>query len=135
MKKVIIVDDELYFAKNVANALQQMNAEWQVMAVKDNDDVLRELESSHVDIVVTDIKLPSMNGVKLAETIKARWPDVALIMMTASGTEEIVKLAFNTGALFYIEKPFRIENLGNMIAMAGLKKIKKTVIKQQQPAV
>lgn len=135
MKKVIIVDDEIYFAKNVANALQQMNAEWQVTAVKDNDDVLRELENSHVDIVVTDIKLPSMNGVKLAETIKARWPDVALIMMTASGTEEIVKLAFNTGALFYIEKPFRIENLGNMIAMAGLKKIKKTVLKQQQPAL
>ncbi len=135
MKKVIIVDDEIYFAKNVANALQQMNAEWQVTAVKDNDDVLRELENSHVDIVVTDIKLPSMNGVKLAETIKARWPDVALIMMTASGTEEIVKLAFNTGALFYIEKPFRIENLGNMITMAGLKKIKKTVLKQQQPAL
>ncbi len=135
MKKVIIVDDEIYFAANVAKALQQMSGDLQVMAVKNNEDALKELENSHVDIVVADIKLPAMSGVKLAETIKTRWPDVAVIMMTAAGTEEIVKLAFNTGALFYIEKPFRIENLGNMIAMAGLKKIKKTVLKQPQPAL
>jgi DNA-binding NtrC family response regulator len=51
-------------------------------------------------------------------------------MMTAYGTEEIIKAAFTTGALFYIEKPFKIENLANMIKMAGLKKVQKPVLKQ-----
>ncbi len=130
MKKVIIVDDEIQFASNVAQVLQTTNDQLRVTAFKSSEDALKELESSPVDIVVTDIKLPVMSGLNLAGIIRNRWPEIAIIMMTAYGTEEIIKTAFSTGALFYIEKPFKIENLANMIKMAGLKKIQKPVPKQ-----
>jgi two-component system NtrC family response regulator len=130
MKRVIIVDDEIQFAANVAKVLQTTNDQLSVIAVQSSEDALKELENSPVDIVVTDIKLPVMSGLKLAEVIRNRWPEIAIIMMTAYGTEEIIKAAFTTGALFYIEKPFKIENLANMIKMAGLKKVQKPVLKQ-----
>ncbi|MCL4467789.1 MAG: response regulator [Deltaproteobacteria bacterium] len=130
MKKVIIVDDEVQFASNVARTLQGMDNQLQVTAVKSSEDALKELENSPVNIVITDMKLPAMSGIKLAEVIKNRWPDVAIIMMTAYGTEDVIKMAFTSGAMFYIEKPFKIENLANMIKMAGFKKTKTTALKQ-----
>ena len=130
MKKVIIVDDEVQFAANVARTLQGMDDKLMVTSVRSSEDALIELGNSHVDVVITDIKLPAMSGIKLAEIIKNSWPDVAIIMMTAYGTEDVIKMAFTSGAMFYIEKPFKIENLANMIKMAGLKKAKPTVLKQ-----
>ncbi|MGB9736584.1 MAG: response regulator [bacterium] len=121
MKNVMIVDDEIQFAEHVARTLQEMDEQLSVIAVKSGEEALKELENRHIDIVITDVKLPVMDGVKLAEIIKSKWPNVSIIMMTAYGTDETVKLAFHTGALFYIEKPFKIESLNNMIRIAGLR--------------
>lgn len=121
MKNVLIVDDEIQFAQHVAKTLQDMDEQLNVKAVKDGKEALKELESRHIDIVVTDVRLPIMDGIELAEAIKAQWPNISIIMMTAYGTDETVKIAFNTGALFYIEKPFKIESLNNMIKIAALK--------------
>jgi|YelNatPaOPRAMG01_1025707.scaffolds.fasta_scaffold39618_2 DNA-binding NtrC family response regulator len=121
MKKVLIVDDEIQFAENVAKLLEETNEQLTTKAVTSSEEALRELENEHADIVVTDIKLPVMDGIKLAEVIKNKWPHIPVIMMTAYGADEVVKSAFKIGALFYIEKPFKIEHLNNMIMMASLK--------------
>lgn len=134
MKSVIIVDDEISFARDIAKLLQEGNDQLRVIAVKSAEEAIKQMESSPVDIVVTDIKLPNMSGIDFAQAIKARWLNTAIIIMTAYGAEDVIKSAFNAGALFYIEKPFKIEKLGNMVKMASLKKQEKTVAVKNETA-
>ncbi len=126
MKSVIIVDDQINFAIDIAKLLQEGNDQLRVTGVKSAEEAIKQLENSPVDIVVTDIKLPNMSGLNFAQTISIKWPNTAIIIMTAYGAEDVIKSAFNAGALFYIEKPFKIEKLANMVKMASLKKQEKT---------
>lgn len=126
MKSVIIVDDQINFAIDIAKLLQEGNEQLRVTGVKSAEEAIKQMENSPVDIVVTDIKLPNMSGLNFAQAIRIKWPSTAIIIMTAYGAEDVIKSAFNAGALFYIEKPFKIEKLANMVKMASLKKQGKT---------
>ncbi len=130
MTKVMIVDDEVYFATNTAKLLRSNNGEMETLAVYNADEALKQLENSSYDIVVTDVRMPKMNGIDFIMTLKQRWPETSVIVMTAYGAQEIMESAFNIGTLFYIEKPFRIEKLEALIAIAS-KKIKKLQGKQK----
>ncbi len=69
------------------------------------------LESSSVDIVITDLKLPNMSGVELLPKIKALLPRTETAVMTGYGSIESAVEAMKLGAYDFIEKPFRVENL------------------------
>ncbi len=132
MTKIIIVDDEVHLAAEVARALHENNSQYDVMIAQNAEDALKQMESSPSDVVVTDIKLPRMSGIEFSEIVKAKWPNTAIIVMTAYGTQDVIKSAFKAGALFYIEKPFKVENLGNMIKMAGMKRANGAEINQKE---
>jgi DNA-binding NtrC family response regulator len=127
MTKVIIVDDEIYFATNIAKLLRSNNEEMDTLAVYNAEEALKQLENSFYDIVITDVRMPRMNGIEFIETLKQKWPETSVIVMTAYGAQDIMERAFNIGTLFYIEKPFRIEKLEALIAIASKKSEKKTM--------
>ncbi len=123
MPKLLIVDNEIYFATNIAKLMREINKEFDAMAVYNEEEALRQLDKSSYDVVVTDVRLSAKtNGIALAETIKNRWPGTSIIIMTAYGSQEVIEHAFRSGTLFYIEKPFRIEKLENLINMVLAKK-------------
>lgn len=128
MKRVIIVDDEIEFANNLAKLLIQQTPQLAVTVADSAEEAMKKFEELPADILITDLKLPKMNGLELSQAVSARWPNTAIIVMTAYGTEDVIKSAFIVGALFYIEKPFKIEKLSNMIRMADLKKQGKAVM-------
>ncbi|MCL4557373.1 MAG: response regulator [Deltaproteobacteria bacterium] len=128
MKKVMIVDDEIGFAGDIARLLQAGNDQLSVSAVGSGGEAIQQMTALPADVIVTDIKLPDMSGLDLAGLVKERWPATAIIVMTAYGAEDVIKSAFAAGAMFYIEKPFNAENLGSMIKMAGLKKQSRTSV-------
>ncbi len=129
MTKVMIVDDEIYFATNIAKLLRANNGEMDVMAVYSAEEALKQLENSLYDIVVTDVRMAKMSGIEFIEAVKQKWPETAIILMTAYGTQDIMESAFNIGTLFYIEKHFRIEKLESLIATASKRHVKKPVKK------
>jgi two-component system response regulator AtoC len=73
------------------------------------------LESSSADIVITDLKLPYMSGVELLPKIKAMLPRTETAVMTGYGSIESAVEAMKLGAYDYIEKPFRVENLRQLL--------------------
>jgi len=125
MQKVLIVDDEIYFATNVANLLRSNNKDMDVLAVYSAEEALKQLENASFDIVVTDIRMPNMGGFEFIKKLKEKWQNISVIVMTAYGAKEVMENAFSLGTLFYIEKPFRIEKLEALISMAGKKQTKK----------
>ena len=129
MTKVMIVDDEIYFATNIAKLLRANDEGMDVLAVYSAGEALKLLENTFYDIIVTDVRMPKMSGIEFIGAIKQKRPETAIIVMTAYGAQDVMENAFHTGTLFYIEKPFRIEKLEALIATASQGHRKKTTEK------
>ena len=119
MTKVMIVDDEIYFATNIAKLLRANDETMDVLAVYSPIEALKLLDHTFYDIIVTDVRMPKMSGIEFIEAIKKKWPETSIVVMTAYGAQDVMENAFNTGTLFYIEKPFRIEKLEALLAIAS----------------
>jgi len=104
MDTILIVDDE----KNYPLILSAVLAEegFETLTAHSGQEALDLLANSDVDLVLTDMKMPSMDGIALLERIKQKNPELPVIMMTAHGTVEKAVEAMQKGAYNYILKPF-----------------------------
>jgi DNA-binding response OmpR family regulator len=112
--KILIVDDD----QGVRNALTAglTSFGYQVLATANGRDALKIIESSitetstggvePVEVMVTDLKMPGMNGLELIRSAKKMSPGLAAILMTAFGNEHIREEVTNLGRCRYIDKPF-----------------------------
>ncbi len=123
MTKILIIDDEVYFANNISKLLNANDRSLEVFAVYSAEGALKQLEKAQFDIVITDIKMPNMDGISLVEIMKKKYPQTVVIVMTAYGSKEVMESAFNIGSLLYIEKPFKVEKLENLITLARKKNL------------
>jgi CheY-like chemotaxis protein/predicted regulator of Ras-like GTPase activity (Roadblock/LC7/MglB family) len=114
-KKVLIVDDEEILTWIMSKTLSKDRKRYEVLVANDCNKALEIMESVPVDLVITDIRMPGMSGLDLLEEIRAKHPDTKVIVMTAYGNPEVQKEANERGCLHYLEKPFKIEDLRNLI--------------------
>lgn len=109
METILIVDDEKNYPVILSAVLKDEGFE--TLTANSGYMALEILENSDIDLVLTDMKMPSMNGIELLESIKVKDPDLPVIMMTAYGTVEKAVEAMQKGAYNYILKPFDNERL------------------------
>ena len=103
MPTVLIVDDsatDRRLAGGLLGQIDEMNIEYAV----DGGDALIKMELHVPDIVVTDLDMPSINGLELVEVIQKAYPVVPVILMTARGSEDIAVKALRAGAASYVPK-------------------------------
>ncbi len=104
METILIVDDEKNYPPVLSAVLEEEGFE--TLTANSGQNALEILENSDVDLVLTDMKMPRMDGIQLLERIKARDSNLPVIMMTGHGTVEKAVEAMQKGALNYILKPF-----------------------------
>ena len=104
METILIVDDEKNYPPVLSAVLEEEGFE--TLTANSGHKALEILENSDVDLVLTDMKMPNMDGIQLLERIKARDSKLPVIMMTGHGTVEKAVEAMQKGALNYILKPF-----------------------------
>jgi two-component system response regulator AtoC len=80
---------------------------WEARAVASAEDALREIELRDPDLVLTDVRMPGMDGLALLGEIQRRRPDLTVIVMSAYGAQEAAIEAMKAGAYDYLSKPFR----------------------------
>jgi len=109
METILVVDDE----KNYLVVLEALlSAEgYEVITVDNAPDALKHITESDVDLVITDMKMPGMDGMQLLKESKRINHDLPVIMMTAYGTIEMAVEAMKSQAYDYITKPFQNEEL------------------------
>jgi len=108
--RILIVDDE----KDMLALLRRMISEERDYEVAIENDPRRALErfrAQPVELVMTDLKMPGMDGIALLEAVKALQPKTAVIVLTAHATIETAVEATQKGAFDYITKPFRQERI------------------------
>ena len=109
METILIVDDEKNYLLVLSAVLEDEG--YEVLTAPDGPEALEIHKSSDLDLIVTDMKMPGMDGIELLEQVKARDPELPVIMMTAHGTVDKAVEAMQKGAYSYILKPFDNERL------------------------
>jgi two-component system NtrC family response regulator/two-component system response regulator HydG len=118
--RVVVIDDEV----NAATALETLLREdgYEVGRAHDGESGLALLEKSDADVVLTDLRMPGMDGLELLTRIKEVRPDTLVILMTAYGTVKTAVKAMKLGAEDYLGKPIDVEELELVLQRAVEKK-------------
>src|SRR4030042_128286 len=109
MDTILIVADEKNYPLILSAVLQEEGFE--TLPANSGQEALAVLDQSDVDLVLTDMKMPKMDGIELLQHIKKKDAELPVIMMTAYGTVEKAVEAMQKGAYSYILKPFDNEQL------------------------
>jgi DNA-binding NtrC family response regulator len=110
LMKILVVDDEAPIREVVKKGLSQMGG-YSVEVAQNGLEAMEKIENDVFDLVLTDLKMPEMDGIELLKTIKGTRPEVMVILMTAYGSIETAVEAIKIGADDYITKPIDLNEL------------------------
>jgi DNA-binding NtrC family response regulator len=127
--RILIVDDDCRMAKILKDIITVKGYETDV--AHSGPEALEKVEGSHFDCVLTDIKMPEMNGVDLYKVIRKAQPDIPVVLMTAYSADKLVEDGLEQGAIAALTKPLDIETLLNFFSM--LRKERSIVIVDDDP--
>jgi two-component system, NtrC family, response regulator AtoC len=108
--KILVVDDEALVRDIIRKGLSQMGG-FSVEVAQGGLEAIEKIEKDVFDLVLTDLKMPGMDGIELLKTIKGTRPEVMVILMTAYGSIETAVEAMRIGANDYITKPIDLNEL------------------------
>ncbi len=121
VKNVLIVDDDREMLLALKDGLSKYKETFSVLIAEDGTVAVKILKEKAVSLVVTDLKMPQMDGFALLTHIMENYPDIPAIIITGYSTPDMERLAREGGAVGYIAKPFMLEDLARDI-MATLRK-------------
>ena len=116
MDKILVVDDEKLVRDFLVEALQRKN--YEVWMADNGKTALNLLRETHFDLVITDLKLPDINGLEVLKAAKELYPATVVIVITAFGSIENAVQAMQMGAYNYLLKPFSLEVIEALISKA-----------------
>jgi len=102
--RVLIIDDEDIVRVSCQRILVPEG--YEVRSTKSATEAFGLLAREPVDVVLTDIKMPDIDGIEVLKTVKKEWPDIEVIMITGYHAANTGEEAITLGAFDYIEKPF-----------------------------
>ncbi len=109
METILVVDDEPNYRIILEELLEDEGFE--VLTASDGVKALEIAHETDIDLIVTDMQMPGMNGVELLAEAKKRWPDIPIIMVTAFGEIDKAVSAMQAGAFNFLSKPFKNDEL------------------------
>ena len=116
LREVLIVDDEEPLLLSVAEGLSIYKKYFNLLTATNGMEAVKLLKSAPViDLVITDLSMPKMDGFELLAYMNRNYPKIKVIMMTAFGTPKIEEIVQNMSLFRYLEKPLDINVLADNI--------------------
>jgi len=110
MPRILIVDDSGTMRKIIMRVIRQTGIEAEFEEAEDGLEALDIAEGGSIDLVLSDINMPNMNGLDFVRHFREKHgPDIPVIMITTEGSDEVIEKASAVGANGYITKPFTPE--------------------------
>jgi DNA-binding NtrC family response regulator len=113
-KKILIVDDDQKICETLSDILEE--AGYEVSTACDGRDALEKTRMDSFNLVITDIKMPIMDGMALLKEIEKSHADIEVIVITSYGYQGQQVEATRLGAYEYLNKPLNLDQLKNIIA-------------------
>lgn len=121
--RVIIADDELHVRRRLTEKI-----DWKAFGIdeiavcSDGDEILEKIENQKADLILTDIRMPRMDGITAVRKARKLCPDLTVILMSAYDDKEYLKSALDLQVLGYLEKPFSLEQVRELVKRAAEQK-------------
>ena len=115
-RRCLVVDDEPSLRRALVRVME--GSGFTCFEARTGAEALEVLESETVALLLSDVRMPEMPGPELLRTVRGRWPDVAVMMITAVAEVEVAVSCLSLGAMDYITKPFLIEEVRARVAQA-----------------
>ncbi|AKF09458.1 sigma-54-dependent transcriptional regulator [Sandaracinus amylolyticus] len=116
-KQILIADDEANLRRVLGAQLQRDG--YDVLMAEDGEQALATLAENHVDVVISDLRMPKLDGMQLLKRITASQPELPVIIITAHGTVDTAVEALKLGAFDYVTKPFDRTEFKNVVDKAS----------------
>jgi len=117
-KRILVVDDEPKVAFFLKESLESLERHYQVVRAETGESALAEMDRVPFDMVITDLRMPGMDGLELMQRVKENHPETQTILITAYGSDEVEAESRRLNAYRYFTKPFHIEDLTAAVQQA-----------------
>ncbi|MEP6729201.1 MAG: HD domain-containing phosphohydrolase [bacterium] len=112
----LIVDDEPRLRQVLVHLMR--NEGFACLEAGNGEEALAQMEGHIVTLVMSDLRMPRMDGLELLRRVRGRWPDTAVVMITAVADVEVAVSCLAIGAMDYLTKPFHLEEVRARVAQA-----------------
>ncbi|HEU4351332.1 MAG TPA: response regulator [Burkholderiales bacterium] len=117
--RLLVVDDEPVVRMSYTRSLA---ADFDAQTAPDGDEALREMEREPADVVLLDLRLPGAHGLEVLQTMKRKWPETEVVVITGYPSVDSAKQAVRLGAADYLAKPVGPDELMSAARSALLRK-------------
>jgi two-component system response regulator AtoC len=118
MPKILVIDDDETLRESLNIYLTQANEGYTVVTANNGKTGIQKIKDENPDIVISDIKMPDINGIEVLEFVKGNYPDTQIIMITAFDDVNSTIEAMQKGAYDYVNKPLDIPQIKRKIKKA-----------------
>lgn len=118
--RILVVDDEMIVCESCKRILEE--EEYEVEVALSGKEAFEKMKENPFDIVITDLKMPGIDGMEVLKTFRKEYPDAIVIMITGFSTVETAVEAMKLGAVDYIPKPFTPDEVSIVVRKAIEKK-------------
>lgn len=118
--RILVVEDDAEMRSFLSDELSDEG--YDVREAGNGEEAAQVIAEEALDLIITDVRMPKVGGLDLLPHVKAAYPDLPVIVITAFGDWPILSEAYERGAVDYLDKPFKIIDLKNSIKRALQKK-------------
>jgi len=112
-KRILVVEDDEEMRSLLKDFIEAEGFE--IDSVSNGSEAFRKLAKESFDLIITDVRMPGLTGLDILPGIRKLQPEASIIVITAFGSEEVSRRAFERGATAYLEKPIHLENLRDLV--------------------
>ena len=112
-KRVLVVEDDEEMRSLLKDFIEAEGFETD--SASDGSEAFRKLAKESFDLIITDVRMPGLTGLEILPGMRKLQPEASIIVITAFGSEEVCRRAFERGATAYLEKPIHFHKLRTLI--------------------
>src|SRR5512139_562501 len=113
--RILVVDDEPHTRTFICDGLSALGIADDALGVATADEALAEISRHTPDLVITDVRMPGLNGLDLARYLRQTYPETKVIVVTGYSTRDIEKTALALSVTALLKKPFGLDTLGEIV--------------------
>ncbi|HSD84099.1 MAG TPA: response regulator [Anaerolineae bacterium] len=113
--RILVVDDEPHTRAFICDGLSALGIADNAQGVATADEALAEISRHTPDLVITDVRMPGLNGLDLARYLRQTYPETKVIVVTGYSTRDIEKTALALSVTALLKKPFGLDTLGEIV--------------------
>ncbi|MCB9077475.1 MAG: response regulator [Anaerolineaceae bacterium] len=118
-KHILIVDDDKSILRMLEFGLKKLGPNYQISTAENMTSAMRQIEQSHIDLIITDYMMPGMTGVDLVRAVRSISPATQVVLMTAYGTNKLRDTTDNLHIDGYLNKPFTMDQIRDIVRQSS----------------